>query len=89
MPMIFMCFLVLFGRRNFIAGNVQLFPIIIKIAVDVPVAFRAYDTQIPFAWIDWEQTAGFQINYTVHTALFLYKVIFEMYGLILYILLKL
>jgi hypothetical protein len=52
-------FPVLLGRIGFIARRVQRYQIAIKITVDVPVVFCAHDTQIPLAWIAWEQTAGF------------------------------
>ena len=71
MPVMFKYFLVLLGRISFIARRVQLYPITIKITIDVMVALCAHDTQIPLAWIAWEQTAGFEIYDTVHTALLL------------------
>ena len=52
-------FAVLLGRVGFIARCVQRYPIAVKITIEVPVVFCAYDTQIPLAWIAWEQTAGF------------------------------
>lgn len=73
MPIMFKYLLVLLTRISFIARNVQRHPITIKITIDVTVAFCAHDTQIPLAWIAWEQTAGFEIYDTVHTALLLLK----------------